>query len=115
MKSGRFETLLIVLGVWIVLVGLALLYSWHFPKTALGWVITLGFAPILLIALELLGEFVVHFVGKLPGNRHVGPRVKLVVGLLMVVPICGILVWLQDGSSSSFVRGIKEWTNRNFY
>ncbi len=130
-RKPFLKGLLLALGLWLLLVLVALLSFGVFPRTMTGWAVAFVLGPVLFLFFELVGELVGEVVRRLPGVRHVvdatesrnrrrsfsGDRVStyLVISLACAIPLLALVMWASSRGHSPVSHPIRDWLQQNFH
>jgi hypothetical protein len=120
------KPLLIGVGIWIALAGLALWNLQGWPRTPLAWVLVLLAGPVVTILLELISEALGGFVSRRAPVRRLLDRTeaetaarrfawkRIAVVLAVTLPLFVVMVVLGLVLTSLTPSGITTWWRHNF-
>lgn len=125
MSIGR--SILVGVLAWLGLVAAALVQGQFWPRTLVGWAVTLVLGPVIFVLVEFIGELVVKGIVRLPGvsalaswlnegDRLTGVRAVVVLALILgiTLPILLLAVWLDLEGVSLTPPGLRQWLRSNF-
>jgi hypothetical protein len=111
--------LLVVTAIsWTVMAGGALWLFGIWPRTALAWVLVLGFGPIVFALATGLGDGLGETIAKLPGIRHADRAVErrtahealsatrigyYLLRLLILLPPLVLVWWWFEGKTVALI------------
>jgi hypothetical protein len=120
------KKVLIGVGIWVALAGLALWNLNGWPRTPLAWVVVLVAGPFVAILLEIISEAVGGFVSRRPPVRRLLDRTeeetatkrfawkRIAVVLAVTLPLVVVMVLVGLLLTSLTPPVISSWWRHNF-
>ena len=120
------KKVLIGVGIWIALAGLALWNLNGWPRTPLAWLVVLVAGPFVTILLELISEAIGGFVSRRPPVQRLIDRTeaetaterfawkRIAVVLAVTLPLFVVMVVVAVMLTSLTPPVISNWWRHNF-